>query len=71
MLVETRRRDIWKRVEGPLRPRAAHARDLVDAVDDQVATVLEDLHHPAHGVLGFRRAEGLDRGDLREGGGAR
>src|SRR5213593_1990405 len=66
VLVEASALDVREDVEGPLRPVAAYPWDLGQAVDDQVAPVLEDLHHSAHGVLRLRGAERLDRRDLRE-----
>src|SRR5919109_4445351 len=71
LLVKTGALDVREDVEGTLRALAAHARDLVEAVDDQVAPVLEHLDHAAHGVLRLRRVQRLDRRDLREGRGTR
>src|SRR5438477_336575 len=50
VLVETGTLDVRERIERTLRPRAAHARNFVDAVDDQVPPVLEHLHHAVHRV---------------------
>src|ERR671923_162092 len=41
LLVKAGALDVREDVEGPLRALAAHARDLVEAVDDQVAPVRE------------------------------
>src|SRR6266851_7514193 len=71
VLVEAGPLDVGERGERPLRTRAAHAWDLVDAVDDQVPAVLEHLHHAVHRVLRLGCAERLDRCDLRESRGAR
>src|SRR3989440_8405226 len=43
VLIESSALDVRKHVEGALGPGASHARDLVDAVDHEVAPVLEDL----------------------------
>src|SRR5438445_750861 len=54
VLVETSALDVRKHVERALGSGAAHARDLVEAVDDEVAAVIECLDHAVHGMLRLR-----------------
>src|SRR6266851_1520087 len=65
---EARALDVWKRVEGALRPRTTHAGNAVDAVDDQVAAMLEYPDHALHGVRRLWRRQRLDGSHLREAG---
>ena len=63
--------DVRKRIERALWFGTPDAGDRVEAVDHEIPAVLEDLHHPVHRRLGFRSAQGLDGGHLREAGSAR
>src|SRR6266852_1873797 len=70
-LPKPRALDIWKRIEGSLRPGAANTGDFVEAVHDEVPAMLEHLDHPIHRMRRLRRRKRLDRRDLRERGRAR
>src|SRR5438270_12472207 len=69
VLVHAGAGDVRKGVERALRFGTANAGDRVQAIDDEVSTVLEDSDHAMHRVLGLLGRERLDRGHLREGGG--
>src|SRR6266849_463681 len=70
-LPKPRALDIWKRIEGSLRPGAANTGEFVEAVHDEVPAMLEHLDHPIHRMRRLRRRKRLDRRDLRERGRAR
>jgi len=66
VLIKTLCLDVRERVERALRQDAATPGISLRPSDYEVATMLEDLHHPAHRVLGFAASQCFDGRDLRE-----